>query len=226
MRTAAYHLHNAGSNCAKVQYKGNLNAAFGEDKLVRTRYIMSHTLTNLVGTRPAVPTRICARAVLVSVSSSSRQSYEKSINRKYCIIFSSYIYRYEYDDPKFKELVETLDYLFYALRPGTLVHAHPWLYDTFLYKSLKSSQEYVKNYVKDEIVKHKKDLDPSNPRDFIDYYLIKAGEEESEDDPLFLVDRAWYTIKDIFSSASNPGSAAIQWLIALFCNFQEEQDKV
>lgn len=120
--------------------------------------------------------------------------------------------------------MEHLDYLFLSLKPGNPVQQFPWLYDTFLYRKLKESQEYVKHFIQEEIKSHRASLDPANPRDFIDMYLMRI--EENNPDDLFNDKRAWFTIKDVFSASSNPSAAALQWMIALVCRHQDMQEKV
>ncbi|KAJ8046644.1 Cytochrome P450 2U1 [Holothuria leucospilota] len=132
--------------------------------------------------------------------------------------------RYDYNDETIIKLMEHLDYLFLALKPGNPVQQFPWLYDTFLYRKLKESQEYVKHFIQEEIKSHRATLDPANPRDFIDMYLMRI--EGNDPDDLFNDERAWFTIKDVFSASSNPSAAALQWMIALVCRHQEMQEKI
>lgn len=120
--------------------------------------------------------------------------------------------------------MESFDYLHLALKPGNPVQQYPWLYDTFLYRQLKESQEYVKNFIKEEVKSHRATLDPANPRDFIDLYLMRIKGNDPDD--LFNYERAWYTIKDVFSSSSNPSAAGLQWMIALVCRHQDMQERV
>lgn len=119
--------------------------------------------------------------------------------------------------------MESFDYLHLALDPSNPVHQFPWLYDTFWCRKLKESQEFVRDFIRDEIKQHEKDLDPADPKDFIDLYLTRIKQEKGD---LFQSERAWYTIKDVFSSSSNPTACGLQWMIALMCQHQNMQDKV
>lgn len=120
------------------------------------------------------------------------------------------------------QLMESFDYLHLALDPTNPVHQFPWLYETFWYRKLKQSQEFVRDFIQDQIKEHQANFDPDHPKDFIDLYLKRI----TKDDDLFLVERAWYTIKDVFSSSSNPTAAGLQWMIALICQHQDMQQKV
>ncbi|KAJ8026259.1 Cytochrome P450 2U1 [Holothuria leucospilota] len=134
--------------------------------------------------------------------------------------------RYEYSDPNLTKFMEAIDYLHVKLIPSALVQKHPGLYDTFLYRKLKESQEFVVNFICDHIREHRATLDPAIPRDLIDMYLMRVDEENSSENPLFVDERGWFTIKDVITSSSLPSAASLQWVIALLCKHQEMQEKI
>lgn len=54
------------------------------------------------------------------------------------------------------------------------------------YKSCQEKAEDAAQFVRDQIAEHRRTFDPSNPRDFIDSFLIEKGKAEDCEDSAFI----------------------------------------
>ncbi|XP_019206850.1 cytochrome P450 2J6 [Oreochromis niloticus] len=144
--------------------------------------------------------------------------------------------RFDYSDHNFQVMLSNLTEMAYL--EGSI-----WalLYDAFpgLMKHLPgphnrifSSSRSLVASIREEIEKHKLDLDPNNPRDYVDSFLIKEKHNRNthlgfEEENLVLC------CLDLFLAGSETTSKTLQWgLIYLImnpqiqCKVQEEIDRV
>ncbi|KAK5907366.1 hypothetical protein CesoFtcFv8_005226 [Champsocephalus esox] len=137
--------------------------------------------------------------------------------------------RYEYGDHNFQSMLKSLTEMAYL--EGSI-----WalLYDAFpaLMKLLPgphwgifSSSRSLEASIRGEIERHKLDLDPSNPRDYIDSFLIEEkhnrnSELRFDDDNLVLC------CLDLFLAGSETTSKTLQWGLIYLINNAQIQDKV
>ncbi|KAK5869999.1 hypothetical protein PBY51_024669 [Eleginops maclovinus] len=137
--------------------------------------------------------------------------------------------RYEYSDHTFQSMLKNLTEMAYL--EGSI-----WalLYDAFpaLMRHLPgphcgifSSSKSLEASIRGEIERHKMDLDPSNPRDYIDSFLIEEkhnrnSELRFDDDNLVLC------CLDLFLAGSETTSKTLQWGLIYLINNTHIQDKV
>ncbi|TRY57094.1 hypothetical protein DNTS_023975, partial [Danionella cerebrum] len=89
-----------------------------------------------------------------------------------------------------------------------------------------SNYEQLKAFVHDFVVKHKTDLDPSEPRDYIDSFLIEMMEKPQERAYGFEEKNLVACVLDLFLAGTETTSTSLCWgLIYLMAN-PEEQDRV
>ncbi|XP_047442830.1 uncharacterized protein LOC125009170 [Mugil cephalus] len=137
--------------------------------------------------------------------------------------------RFEYSDHNFQSMLKNLTDMAYL--EGSF-----WalLYDAFpvLMKRLPgphnnifSSSKSLESSIRAEIGRHKLDLDPSNPRDYIDNFLIEAKHNRNsevgfEDENLVLC------CLDLFLAGSETTSKTLQWGLIFLIKNPHVQDKV
>lgn len=78
---------------------------------------------------------------------------------------------------------------------------HPQIYNTFpwlmkwlpgVHQTILSQMQHVRDFVKAKVQEHKKDFDPTSPRDYIDCFMAEMGDVR----PLFcipIVCRVWFS---------------------------------
>ncbi|XP_036192433.1 cytochrome P450 2C21-like [Myotis myotis] len=150
------------------------------------------------------------------------------------VIFQS---RFEYSDEK---LLTLLHYFNENLR----IISTTWIqiYNAFPYLMHYlpgSHNEFFKNFTEqkkfilEQIKEHQESLDLSNPRDFIDYFLIKMEKEKYNKQSVFTMDNLIITIWDMFSAGTETTTTTLKYGLLLLLKHpevaakaQEEIDRV
>jgi len=93
--------------------------------------------------------------------------------------------KYAHDDPELKKLAKIIkDFLDLSDASGGIANNFPFVtrYLPFLTekKVLLNRIQVIHQFLGDEIKEHKSTLDPDNPRDFIDTYLIEIQNHKEQ----------------------------------------------
>ncbi|MCP6565015.1 cytochrome P450, partial [Klebsiella pneumoniae] len=83
------------------------------------------------------------------------------------------------------------------------------------------------------IKQHQESLDASNPRDFIDYYLIRRRQEKDSQQLEFTLEHLAITVVDLFGAGTETTSTTLRYALLLLlkhphvtAKVQEEIDRV
>uniref|UniRef100_A0A8C9UYU3 Cytochrome P450 2J2-like n=1 Tax=Scleropages formosus TaxID=113540 RepID=A0A8C9UYU3_SCLFO len=137
-------------------------------------------------------------------------------------------HRYDYSDADFQELLRLEAECIHLV--GT---THAQLYNDFprLMKFLPGPHQIIfSNYTKiidflrKEIEKHKKDWDPSDPRDFVDAYIGKIEEDDPEAG--FNLETLTICIVDLFEAGTESSSTTLRWGLLFMMKYPDVQKKV
>jgi len=139
--------------------------------------------------------------------------------------------RFEAEDAFFVKFCESLGKaLELRLGPCMLVNFFPWIMKvcpTWLFNRITKLDEIVrihneiwemcKKIVKD----HKKNLDPENPKDLLDHYLLEGRDKDNEEfpDPITLMD-------DLFLAGSETTSNTIRWFVLYMATWPDIQKRI
>ncbi|XP_069913655.1 cytochrome P450 2C30-like [Oryctolagus cuniculus] len=148
-----------------------------------------------------------------------------------CNVICSIIFqnRFDYNDQTFQTLVK------HFLDSIRLFNT-PWiqLYNTFPilhylpgshHELFKVFNDQIKFFLK-KIQEHQKSLDHNNPRDFIDYLLIKMEKEKHEKQSQFTMHHLVITIWDVFDAGTQTTSTTMQFGLLLLMKHPEIAAKV
>ena len=91
----------------------------------------------------------------------------------------------------------------------------------FLYLS-NAFKEFNK-FLEDEIEEHEKSLDPNNPRDFIDMFLVQA---EKDTLGIYTKSQLVHCCTDMFIAGSETTSKSLSYAIAILMRHSDAQEKV
>ncbi|XP_018525658.1 cytochrome P450 2J4 [Lates calcarifer] len=137
--------------------------------------------------------------------------------------------RFDYSNHNFQT---TLKYLSEVL----LLEGSVWslLYESFPavmkhlpgpHNKMFSLFDTVLDFISQEIKRHKKDLDCSNPRDYIDTFLIEM-EKHKESDLGFTETNLALCSLDLFLAGTETTSTTLQWALVYLIKYPDVQEKV
>nr|XP_048308730.1 cytochrome P450 2C26-like [Myodes glareolus] len=143
------------------------------------------------------------------------------------IIFQN---RFEYKDQVFVNLVEKLNVNSKIL--GTLwiqvcnmfpvlIDYCPGTHNTY-YKNLTSIQSYLLEKIKE----HEESLDATNPRDFIDYFLIKGRQENHNQQSIYTRENLTATLTDMLLAGTSTLKTTMRFAVLLLLKHPHVTAKV
>nr|CDO19453.1 Cytochrome-P450-2C21 [Canis lupus familiaris] len=149
-----------------------------------------------------------------------------------CNVICSIIFqnRFEYDDKDFLTLLE-------YFHENLLISSTSWiqLYNAFpllihylpgshhvLFKNIANQFKFISEKIKE----HEESLNFSNPRDFIDYFLIKIEKEKHNKQSEFTMDNLIITIWDVFSAGTETTSTTLRYGLLVLLKHPDVTAKV
>ncbi|XP_077933460.1 cytochrome P450 2C21 [Halichoerus grypus] len=149
-----------------------------------------------------------------------------------CNVICSIIFqnRFEYDDKTFLTLIE-------CFQENLLISSTSWiqLYNAFplLIHYLPGSHHVLfKNiakqfkFIMEKIQEHQESLDFNNPRDFIDYFLIKIEKEKHNKQTEFTMDNLIITVWDMLGAGTETTSTTLRYGFLVLLKYPEITAKV
>uniref|UniRef100_A0A3B3TKQ5 Cytochrome P450, family 2, subfamily N, polypeptide 13 n=1 Tax=Poecilia latipinna TaxID=48699 RepID=A0A3B3TKQ5_9TELE len=136
--------------------------------------------------------------------------------------------RFDYSDHEFQTMLK-------CMSEGVQLEGSIWgqLYDAFPqvmkylpgpHNKIFSNYNAVKDMLLEEIQKHKKDLDPSNPRDYIDTFLIEM--ENHKDSLGFTEGNLAFCSFDLLVAGTETTATTLLWALLYLTKYPEVQEKV
>uniref|UniRef100_A0A8D2E1W3 unspecific monooxygenase n=1 Tax=Sciurus vulgaris TaxID=55149 RepID=A0A8D2E1W3_SCIVU len=156
-----------------------------------------------------------------------------------CNVISSIIFhnRFDYNDQHFLSFMEKLNENLKILSSPWIqvCNTIPALIDYFpgSHRIFLKNIAGMKQYFFEKIKEHQESLDMNNPRDFIDYFLIKMEEEKCNQETEFTTEALINTVNDLFGAGTETVSSTLKYRILLLLKYpkitakvQEEIDRV
>nr|XP_056711000.1 cytochrome P450 2U1 [Euleptes europaea] len=139
--------------------------------------------------------------------------------------------RFDYDDVEFKTMLSLMSR---ALEMSLnihiiLVNICPWLYYLPFgpFRELRQIVLDITAFLKKIITQHRESLDPQNPRDFIDMYLLQVDEEKkTNSESSFNEDYLFYIIGDLFIAGTDTTTNTLLWSLLYLSLHPQVQEKV
>ncbi|CAG01689.1 unnamed protein product, partial [Tetraodon nigroviridis] len=137
--------------------------------------------------------------------------------------------RFEYSDHRFQMLLKYLSevVLLEGSFWGLLYQAFPTVMNHLPgpHNKVFSHYEYLKDFMNKEIQNHRKDLDPSNPRDYIDAFIFEM--DKNKDTNLgFSETNLTLCSLDLFLAGTETTSTTLLWALVYLINNPDIQEKV
>ncbi|KAK2835778.1 hypothetical protein Q5P01_016262 [Channa striata] len=137
--------------------------------------------------------------------------------------------RFDYNDHNFNNMLKSLSEIFniegsiwgllYESFPGVMKHL-PGPHNTIF-----SSYTVLLDFITQEVERHKKDLDHSSPRDYIDAFLIEMEKHKDSELGFSETNLAMCSL-DLFLAGTETTSTTLQWALVYMIKHPEVQAKV
>uniref|UniRef100_UPI00358DEC25 cytochrome P450 2J2-like isoform X2 n=1 Tax=Myxine glutinosa TaxID=7769 RepID=UPI00358DEC25 len=142
-----------------------------------------------------------------------------------CLVFG---HRFSYDDEMFKKMLRLMErnleregnYV------GMMCHIFP-----FIMKLPGPQQELFRNhkelddFIKEEILQHKKSRQQGKPRDIIDAYLDKIDEESNNSQEIFSEQNLITVVNDLFIAGTETTASTLRWAFLYMMAYPDVQEK-
>uniref|UniRef100_A0A1B6MFM2 Cytochrome P450 n=1 Tax=Graphocephala atropunctata TaxID=36148 RepID=A0A1B6MFM2_9HEMI len=148
-----------------------------------------------------------------------------AINVIWMIIASK---RIDFNDKRSRQFLENLNELFRnGSTSGTIVDFFPIL--RFVNKKFKRDQTItygIYSFIQETIQEHREILDPNNPRDLIDNYLIEIERHKDSYPSYFSEEDLIVVTSDLFSAGAESTSNSCEFVLLYMILFPEVQKKM
>ncbi|XP_041516926.1 cytochrome P450 2C25-like [Microtus oregoni] len=156
-----------------------------------------------------------------------------------CNVICSTVFqnRFDYKDQDFLNLMEKVN-------ENVRILSSPWMqvcnnfpslidYCPGSHHTVSKNSEYIISYLLKRIKEHQESLNVANPRDFIDYYLIKLKQASHNEQSEFTLENLATTVFDLFGAGTETTSTTLRYALLLLlkhpdvtAKVQEEIDRV
>ncbi|XP_027263210.1 cytochrome P450 2C26 isoform X1 [Cricetulus griseus] len=156
-----------------------------------------------------------------------------------CNVICSIIFqnRFDYKDKYFLDFLKKLN-------ENSRILSSPWLqvcnnfpslidYCPGSHHTITKNINYIRSYLSEKIKEHQESLDVANPRDFIDYYLIKLKQSNHNQQSELSLENLATTVSDLFAAGTETTSTTLRYALLLLlkhphvtAKVQEEIDQV
>ncbi|KAI5092947.1 cytochrome P450 precursor [Silurus meridionalis] len=138
--------------------------------------------------------------------------------------------RFSYEDGHFLHLLQVINGVlrFGSSTWGQLYNVFPWLVELLPGKHLKvlNDVEELKAFSRIKVQEHKGSMDPDNPRDFIDCFLIRLSQEKDSPNTEFHYENLIASVINLFLAGTETTSTTIRYALMLLIKHPEIQDRM
>ncbi|XP_075830091.1 cytochrome P450 2C27 isoform X2 [Microtus pennsylvanicus] len=149
-----------------------------------------------------------------------------------CNVICSTVFqnRFDYKDQDFLNLMEKVN-------ENIRILSSPWMqvcnnfpslidYCPGSHHTVSKNSEYIISYLLEKVKEHQESLNAANPRDFIDYYLIKLKQESHNQQSEFTLENLAVTLFDLFSAGTETTSTTLRYALLLLLKHPDVTAKV
>ncbi|XP_053506930.1 LOW QUALITY PROTEIN: cytochrome P450 2C20-like [Ictalurus furcatus] len=138
--------------------------------------------------------------------------------------------RFSYEDSHFLRLLQVFTGVlqFGSSTWGQLYNIFPWLVELLPGNHLKliNDVDELKDFSRGKVQEHKDNLDPENPRDFIDCFLIRLKQEKDNPNTEFHYENLIATVLNLFLAGTETTSTTIRYALMLLIKHPEIQTRM
>uniref|UniRef100_A0A8C6TNR8 Cytochrome P450, family 2, subfamily U, polypeptide 1 n=1 Tax=Neogobius melanostomus TaxID=47308 RepID=A0A8C6TNR8_9GOBI len=139
--------------------------------------------------------------------------------------------RFHHEDKEFRTLLNLMarGLEICVNSPAVLINVFPLLYylPFGVFKELRQVERDITLFLKRIIKAHRESLDPENPRDLVDMYLLEmlAQQAAGEKDSSFTEDYLFYIIGDLFIAGTDTTTNSVLWILFYMVLYPDIQGK-
>lgn len=147
-------------------------------------------------------------------------------------VICSIIYgnRFDYEDKRLKAITDSINNNFNIMSSmwGNLYNMYPDLmeYVPGPHKKMWRNFQDIYDITEEFIKHHEKTLDPKNPRDYIDCFLIKIKEEKDKTDSVFYIESLKRTIQNLLFGGTETVSTTLRYGILILMKYPEIAERI
>ncbi|KAL6467708.1 hypothetical protein MHYP_G00233850 [Metynnis hypsauchen] len=138
--------------------------------------------------------------------------------------------RFSYEDNNLLRLFQVITAILrFGSSPwGQAYNVFPWLMEHLPghHQTLLSEVEELKVFIVEKIRTHEESLDPDNPRDFIDCFLIRLNQEKDSPETEFHYDNMVSTVLNLFLAGTETTSTTIRYALMLLIKYTHIQEQM
>ncbi|XP_051515577.1 cytochrome P450 2J4-like isoform X2 [Myxocyprinus asiaticus] len=136
--------------------------------------------------------------------------------------------RFEYDNKRFEYLLKILNenFMLSGSLVGQIFNLAPFIkhFPGPHQKIFRNATELL-GFIREEVKEHRETLDPDNPRDFIDAYLLEIEKNKSNEDSTFHEENMVMSTADLFLAGTDTTSTTIRWGLIFLMENQDIQER-
>ncbi|XP_018421577.1 PREDICTED: cytochrome P450 2F3-like [Nanorana parkeri] len=154
--------------------------------------------------------------------------FARTVSNVICsIVFGS---RFDYEDKRLLAITDSIYYNFLIMSStwGTLYNMYPGLMEYLPgpHKKIGKYFNMIYDISAESIKQHKETLDPENPRDYIDCFLMKIKEEADNPDTTFYAKSLARTIQNLLFGGTETVSTNLRYGFLVLMKYPEVAEKM
>ncbi|XP_051837816.1 cytochrome P450 2C23-like [Antechinus flavipes] len=149
-----------------------------------------------------------------------------------CNVICSILFnhRFNYDDEKFLHLMKMLNENFRLLNTPwiKLYNVYPSLIKHFpgSHRTIHKNIIEIRGFIMNQVKEHEEILDPNNPQDYIDCFLIRMQQEKMNPESDFSYQELLSTASNLFAAGTETTATTLRYGLLLLMKYPEIQAKV
>ncbi|XP_073731643.1 cytochrome P450 2B4-like [Misgurnus anguillicaudatus] len=136
--------------------------------------------------------------------------------------------RFEYDNKRFAYLLKILNenIVMIGSPVGQIFNLVPFIkHFPGPHQKIIQNNTELEDFIREEVKEHRQTLDPENPRDFIDAYMLEIEKQKSHEDSTFHEENMVRSAADLFFAGTDTTATTIRWGLIFLMDSPDVQER-